>query len=101
MRKTQGKRNRTVSPIASPDQIRMACAGLGWSWSDLSAAAKVSRDTIGRFLRGEGLKPDTAVAIRSALEAAGVEFIAENGGGPGVRLAKKSQPKRSDGGAKR
>ncbi len=27
-----------------------------------------------------------ATAIRTALEAAGVEFIAENGGGPGVRL---------------
>jgi hypothetical protein len=27
-------------------------------------------------------------AIRAALEAAGVEFIAENGGGPGVRLKK-------------
>ena len=26
------------------------------------------------------------LAIRRALEAAGVEFIAENGGGPGVRL---------------
>jgi len=33
-------------------------------------------------------------AIRRALEAAGVEFIAENGGGPGVRMAKhrKKQP---------
>ncbi len=30
----------------------------------------------------------TVVAIRAALEAAGVEFIAENGGGPGVRLAR-------------
>lgn len=30
----------------------------------------------------------TVAAIRSALEAAGVEFIAENGGGPGVRLRK-------------
>jgi hypothetical protein len=27
-------------------------------------------------------------AIRAALEAAGVEFIPENGGGPGVRLRK-------------
>lgn len=26
--------------------------------------------------------------IRAALEAAGVEFIEENGGGPGVRLRK-------------
>jgi hypothetical protein len=31
------------------------------------------------------------VAIQQALEAAGVEFIAENGGGPGVRL-KKGEP---------
>jgi hypothetical protein len=30
----------------------------------------------------------TANAIRSALEAAGVEFISENVGGPGVRLRK-------------
>ena len=29
-----------------------------------------------------------AAAIRGALEAAGVEFIDENGGGPGVRLRK-------------
>jgi hypothetical protein len=31
------------------------------------------------------------LAIRRALEAAGVEFIDENGGGPGVRLRKLSQ----------
>jgi hypothetical protein len=30
------------------------------------------------------------LAIRRAMEAAGVEFIAENGGGPGVRLSKSS-----------
>jgi hypothetical protein len=29
------------------------------------------------------------LAIRGALEAAGVEFIDANGGGPGVRLAGK------------
>jgi hypothetical protein len=28
------------------------------------------------------------LAIRRALEAAGIEFIDENGGGPGVRLKK-------------
>jgi hypothetical protein len=31
--------------------------------------------------------------IRSALESAGVEFIDENGGGPGVRLAKRDSKK--------
>jgi hypothetical protein len=30
-------------------------------------------------------------AIRRTLEAAGVEFIDDNGGGPGVRLGKRQQ----------
>jgi hypothetical protein len=33
------------------------------------------------------------LAIRRALEAAGVEFIDENGGGLGVRLKKRTRPK--------
>jgi hypothetical protein len=33
------------------------------------------------------------LAIRRALEAAGVEFIEENGGGPGVRLRKRHMKK--------
>jgi hypothetical protein len=37
---------------------------------------------------GEGLYARTVEAIRSALEATGVEFIPENGGGAGVRLKK-------------
>jgi hypothetical protein len=35
----------------------------------------------------------TVVALRKALEAAGIEFIDENGGGPGVRLRKRHQKK--------
>jgi hypothetical protein len=35
------------------------------------------------------------LAVRQALESAGVEFIDENGGGPGVRLQKRQQPKQS------
>ncbi len=35
------------------------------------------------------MRESTVDAIRTALEKAGVEFIAENGGGPGVRLAKR------------
>lgn len=35
-----------------------------------------------------GGRSETADAIREALEAAGVEFIPENGGGAGVRLKK-------------
>ena len=33
------------------------------------------------------------LAVRRALEAAGVEFIEENGGGPGVRLRERAQRK--------
>lgn len=33
-------------------------------------------------------QPRTLAAIRAALEAAGVEFIDQNGAGPGVRLRK-------------
>jgi hypothetical protein len=33
------------------------------------------------------------LAVRRALEAAGVEFIDENGGGPGVRLRKPLKAK--------
>jgi DNA-binding XRE family transcriptional regulator len=67
-------------------QSRMARAAIGWGVRDLAAAARVSPDTIARFERGESLYPRTLEAIRSALEAAGIEFIEENGGGPGVRL---------------
>jgi hypothetical protein len=81
--------NRTESLRMLPPQCRMACAGLEWSWDDLAAAAEVSRDTIARFLRGEELRPGTVACMQAAIEKAGVEFIPENGGGPGVRLKKR------------
>ena len=74
----------TISPV----QSRMARAAIGWGVRDLAKAADVSPDTIARLERGETLYPRTLVVIRTALEAAGVEFIAENGGGAGVRLRK-------------
>jgi hypothetical protein len=37
----------------------------------------------------------TLVVIRQAFERAGVEFIDENGGGPGVRLRKRPKAKTS------
>jgi hypothetical protein len=35
----------------------------------------------------------TLEVVRRALEGAGVEFIDENGGGPGVRLRKRQRTK--------
>lgn len=65
----------------------MARAALQLGVRELAEAASVSPTTITRLERGETLFPRTIEALRAALEAAGVEFIAENGGGPGVRLA--------------
>ncbi|RUW88898.1 transcriptional regulator [Mesorhizobium sp. M7A.F.Ca.US.010.02.1.1] len=66
----------------------MARAALGWGVLDLSKEAKVSTQTIVRFERGEVLKQSTVDLIRSTFESAGIEFIPENGGGPGVRLSR-------------
>jgi transcriptional regulator with XRE-family HTH domain len=66
----------------------MARAALELGVRDLAARAQVSPNTIARLERGESLYGRTLDAIRATLEEAGVEFIPENGGGPGVRLRK-------------
>jgi len=45
-------------------------------------------------VRELGGREGTAGKIRMALESAGIEFIDENGGGPGVRLRKRQQKKK-------
>lgn len=72
-------------------QCKGARAMLGLGVRDLAKLAGVSSNTVSRLERGEELGARTIDAIRGALEAAGAEFVDENGGGPGVRLAK---PKR-------
>lgn len=69
-------------------QIRMARAALKWGVRDLAEKAQVSPNTVTRIEADNGANSSTLSALQRALEAAGVEFIAENGGGPGVRLRK-------------
>ena len=60
-------------------------------------AATLGLSTIVDFERGRRQVSEDAInAMHTALERAGVEFINENGGGPGVRLRKsvKSKPGR-------
>jgi transcriptional regulator with XRE-family HTH domain len=71
----------------------MGRVAVGWGVRDLAQAAGVSSNTVSRLEAGETLKPETAEAIRAALEAAGVEFIEQNGGGPGVRLRRLATDK--------
>lgn len=75
------------------EQLRAARALLRWEQKDVSQASRVSLPSIKRLEGKPGLlgaQDRTVEAIKSALEVAGVEFIPENGGGAGVRLAKPS-----------
>jgi transcriptional regulator with XRE-family HTH domain len=87
-------RQRLSIPIVSIRQVKAARALLGWSQEELAAAAEVSIPTVKRLEAADGPlggRAETVSKIRTALELAGVEFINENGGGPGVRLRKKKE----------
>jgi transcriptional regulator with XRE-family HTH domain len=75
-------------PVTSA-QLRMARAALNWTVRDLAEATGLHRNTItnievGRYAGDE----KTLETIEAVLRRAGVEFIEEDGGGPGVRLKK-------------
>ncbi len=72
----------------TPVQMKMARAALGWGVRELAEKAGVTANTVTRIENGSDAKQSTIAALRTALESAGIEFIAENGGGPGVRLKK-------------
>ena len=78
-------------------QIRAARSLIRWSAEDLARECSLSVATIRRAELADGETSMTAAnnhAVRRALEAAGVEFIDENGGGPGVRLRTSPKQKR-------
>jgi transcriptional regulator with XRE-family HTH domain len=74
-------------------QLRMARAAVGWGVRELAKHAGVTANTVTRIENGADAKQSTMDRLQHALEAAGVEFIVENGGGPGVRLLKRQKQK--------
>lgn len=74
----------------TPEQSKMARAGLGWPLTQLAAEARIGRATAARFELGEPVQAETIEAIRNAFVAKGVEIIdagqISKSGGPGVRL---------------
>jgi hypothetical protein len=87
-----------------PELSRCRCGCYGrkarglvrWSANDLAREAQLGLATIRRAEQSEDHTSMTAandLAVRHALEAAGVEFIDENGGGAGVRLRKQVREK--------
>ena len=72
-------------------QIRGARAMLRWSAKKLADKSDVSWPTVQRMESAEGVPSSqsrTLQLIQTTLEDAGIVFIEENGGGPGVRLKK-------------
>lgn len=72
-------------------QIAAARTLIGLNQPDLAERANISAATLKRMEASPGQAnglPNNVDAVRRALEAAGVEFIPENGGGAGVRLRK-------------
>jgi hypothetical protein len=83
-----------IKPLSSA-QIRAARALLKWSVADLARHSSLGLNTIKRAEvadNGTSLTTANDIAIRRTFEAAGVELIDENGGGPGVRLRKGKLP---------
>jgi transcriptional regulator with XRE-family HTH domain len=76
-----------------PVQLKMARAAVGWGVRELAKKAGVTANTVTRIENGADARQSTVDRLQHALEAAGVEFIQENGGGPGVRLRKRHQKK--------
>lgn len=77
--------------IMTPAQCRAARSLLDLTQSALAEAAGLGLSTVVDFERQRRVVSDEALrSIRQALEAAGVELIDANGGGPGVRLRKEA-----------
>ena len=76
----------------TPAQARAARALLKLGVREVAERAKLTPNTVSRVEQDEtgprGAQPVTIEAIRRVYEELGVQFIPENGGGAGVRMAK-------------
>jgi transcriptional regulator with XRE-family HTH domain len=77
-------------------QCRAARGLLDWTQQELAARAGIGIVTVRQVEAGLS-KPRRATleVIKRAMEAAGIEFIDGNGGGPGVRLRQRSRKKKA------
>jgi ribosome-binding protein aMBF1 (putative translation factor) len=76
-------------------QIRAARSALNWSAETLAQKVNIATKTVRRIENAEGVPQTTAatlLAIQSALEAAGIEFIGTPDDGPGIRIHRKPAP---------
>jgi transcriptional regulator with XRE-family HTH domain len=81
--------------LITTDQLRAARGLLGWSQSELASRAGLSLPTVKRLEGGFGprVSDEACAKLQRAIEAAGIEFIDENGGGLGVRFRARRRRK--------
>ena len=60
--------------MITPQQLRMARAGLGWTLADLGKKAKVNPNTLSRYESGRDVLSGILRKTEAALRAAGVVF---------------------------
>ncbi len=73
-------------------QLKMARTALGLTVRQAAEFAGCSHETIVGIESGRSsIKQSTIDKVHGALEKAGVEFIDEDGGGPGVRIRKSAK----------
>jgi DNA-binding XRE family transcriptional regulator len=88
--------NAKVNKALTSAQMRAARALIRWTAEDLARETALSVTTIRRAELTEtetSMTTANDLAVRRALEGAGVEFIDGNGRGPGVRLRKREAKK--------
>jgi predicted transcriptional regulator len=85
--------DQEIFNVITIEQIRAARGLVGWSQSELARRAGLSLPTIKRLEAGTGVhvSDQARSRVQKALELAGVMFISENGGGPGVRRRKQKK----------
>jgi transcriptional regulator with XRE-family HTH domain len=83
----RNRRCDLTDPALTPAQLLEARMLLKWSRDVLAAKVGVSHSVIARYEKGDrGMRLLNAKKAREVLEAAGVEFIANDGGEAWVRL---------------
>ena len=81
--------------MITAEQCRAARALLDWGQAELADKAGVGIVTVRQIeAGGHDARRATLQVIKNAFEIAGVQFIDENGGGPGLRLKKRQQKKK-------
>ena len=76
-------------------QIRAARTALNWSASEMARQSGLSPRTISSIEASDdssAVRKSSVLALKAALEAAGIEFIGTPDDGPGIRIHRKPAP---------